>query len=181
MAKYNISIDCGLSMGVAVWDAEYWGKEPKRPVFTYYKENWNIADNVFTRLVKNGDELAKALFSSRSILTDNDTFNICVIEYPEVYDTSKSYAAAAKGDLIKLAVSCGYLLGFCSEYLQCNEFYQVTPKAWKGQMPKPVVNFRIMQIIGCDESEYVSHEWDSIGLGLWQQGFFDDPNSQKGN
>ena len=93
------------------------------------------------------------------------------IEYPQVFGGVGGRMVSAKGDLGKLFTTVGFILG----YLKCN-FELVPVIKWKGQLPKKVVNSRIHEILSTKEcallSANQSHDWDSVGIGLYVKGKF---------
>ncbi len=86
-----------------------------------------------------------------------------VIEFPELYASAKSHASAAQGDLFKLT----YLIGLLS---YPKKPILVTPREWKGQLPKE----RVITIIKhlAPEVKISNHSADAIGMGFSAQGYF---------
>jgi len=97
-----------------------------------------------------------------------------VIEKPQVYRISK----ADPNDLIALSV----VVGEWKEYLgqQGAEVELVTPKSWKGSVPKKIHNARVLSLLTKKEvallpkrtraKDYDHNLLDAVGLGLWRMG-----------
>ena len=92
-----------------------------------------------------------------------------VIEFPEVWSGSVvSRTATDSGKLFKLV----YLIGGIGEIVRrrnINLPILVTPKTWKGQLPKTVVIKRIKKIMP-ELITIANHEGDAIGMGLAAMG-----------
>ena len=91
-----------------------------------------------------------------------------VIEAPQFFDSAGGHTSARRGDLLKLTLACGIFVGACGL-----PTVPVTPLEWKGQLPKRVVNNRIIEILGRTKLARLgaaSHAMDAIGLGLWYAG-----------
>lgn len=84
-----------------------------------------------------------------------------VFEFPEFWETPKGHASAAKGDLFKLAFLIGGLSQIAWKMSACPVY--VSPREWKGQLPKSLVITRVTQIIG---RVPVNHEADAIGMAI---------------
>lgn len=90
------------------------------------------------------------------------------IEMPQAMSNAKGLAAQA-GSVYKLAFLVGYIASAFHKY----DVITVTPMEWKGQLPKDVVQRRIIRILGvrpCVKLNIRSHAWDAVGLGLWALG-----------
>ena len=85
-----------------------------------------------------------------------------VIEFPELWSGSAiSHAAGIKGDLFKLTFLVGRYAEVCERTgATCT---LVTPMEWKGQMPKEVIDKRILLAINRKFPDHVS---DAVGIGL---------------
>lgn len=90
-----------------------------------------------------------------------------VIEFPELFASSaKSTASASKGNLFQLTYLVGLLGAVAADYTgEPPEL--ITPRQWKGQLPKEVVIRRMLRAYG---HEYSSHAADAVGIGLHLQG-----------
>ncbi len=98
-------------------------------------------------------------------------FGLVVIELPVIYPTRKTPPA----DLIDLAVLVGDLRGFY--YRAGVEVRLVTPRNWKGTVPKPIHNKRTLAALTPEERallpkrprarDYDHNMLDAVGLGLW--------------
>lgn len=107
----------------------------------------------------------------------------CVIEIPQVYRASKS--KGDPNDLIKLATVAGRL----AEYYESRglRVQLVKPREWKGQLPKKVMQNRLLGTRGPqwtrDEinalagaanrvGNYDHNVLDAVALGMWRLGRF---------
>ena len=94
--------------------------------------------------------------------------NVVVFEMPEVWlGSATSAAAAGKGDLLKLA----FLVGAMAETANvagCRLPVLISPRDWKGQLPKDAVIRRIRRVI--PDATTRDHEADAVGMGLAAQG-----------
>ena len=66
-----------------------------------------------------------------------------------------------------------YFAGCIGEWCAANsvEYKLVTPREWKGQTSKEVIERRITARLGVEEtSKIVAHALDAVGLGLWLKG-----------
>lgn len=99
---------------------------------------------------------------------------VLVIEKPQVYQGRKS--KGDPNDLIDLAVQAGFVVG----RLRPSKTVWPKPATWKGQVPKEVVERRVLAILTEQEKELVGHAdvrrsvrhnmYDAIGIGLWHLG-----------
>ena len=110
-----------------------------------------------------------------------DDYMVLLAELIKEYDVEKVYieqaayhgtgsvkgqAAAAKGDLIKLAELIGGFRAIC--YLSESYVELVPVIKWKGQLPKEVVKKRILKVWeGCTAT---NHDWDAVGIGFYLLG-----------
>ena len=91
-----------------------------------------------------------------------------IIEYPVFMRGTGGYMVASAGDLCKLAVLTGMILG----QFPHRRIVLVEPSQWKGQLPKSVCRSRIENILGVTFSDTSNHAIDAIGIGLWSMGRF---------
>jgi hypothetical protein len=90
-----------------------------------------------------------------------------VSEYPAWHGIQLGWAA---GDLQKLVFLVGVLAGY---FESAHSFTPVTPKEWKGQLPKSVVIRRLQKRFGPDMTDgWEKDVWDAVGIGLWKLGKF---------
>lgn len=98
-----------------------------------------------------------------------DPFQMTIyIEMPQHMTSAKGIAAQA-GAVYKLAFFVGYL----ARAFHPTDVRLVIPMEWKGQLPKDVVQRRIIRTLGvntCTKLNIRSHAWDAVGLGLWANG-----------
>lgn len=91
------------------------------------------------------------------------------IEVPEFFrDHAVGAAAAARGDVVKVALVVGMLL---DRFRAFKRTELVAPREWKGQLSKPVATRRLERRLGADQvrrlnlAEAKDHTWDAIGVG----------------
>lgn len=113
---------------------------------------------------------------SEVILTQPPEANIgpaaVVIELPQVYP---HHSRGDLNQLIDLAVLVGDLQGFYRRN-GCDAIL-VTPVRWKGSVPKPIHNVRVLEALTDEERDLLpkrprgsgfDHNMiDAVGLGLW--------------
>lgn len=88
------------------------------------------------------------------------------IEGQAIWDnTATAYAAAKRGDVLKLAVLAGMLAGRAYQNGAVVSF--LSPARWKGQLPKRTVIARIKRKLGVT---YPDHIADAVGMGLYLRG-----------
>lgn len=80
--------------------------------------------------------------------------------------SAKGQMVASKGDLVKLAQLIGAYKA--TSYLEGVSFNLVSVMEWKGQLPKKVVNDRILKV--WPECACTNHDFDAVGIGLWKMG-----------
>lgn len=84
--------------------------------------------------------------------------------------TNAKGIAAQAGSVYKLAFLVGYIAHAFD--FEC-EVIVTTPMEWKGQLPKDVIQRRVISRLGaakCIGLNIRSHAWDAVGLGLWALG-----------
>jgi hypothetical protein len=90
-----------------------------------------------------------------------------VVEVPRIYPHSRDQKGDLN-DLLELAGVVGALTGVFSVV----SF--VYPADWKGQLPKKVMNDRVLMTLGLDEGDALVHHdhntLDAIGIGLHDLG-----------
>lgn len=159
-----ITIDPGIGgTGVAVWDYDYFGRLVPP-----------IASTSFGGKVKNGWENSVAEISRQ--------FGIYVrlympekiyFELPALMNSAVGHIASQKGDLVKLAIAAGAIIG-AAAFTARTSFEAIPVATWKGQLPKAESTRRILERLprGYFASYYkpTSHEIDAIGIGLHVKG-----------
>lgn len=86
-----------------------------------------------------------------------------VIEFPGLWSASAlSMASASSGDLFKLAFLTGVLATLMREIARAPVIL-ISPQAWKGQLPKSIVQERVEKLLG---EEVPNHAADAVGMGL---------------
>lgn len=89
-----------------------------------------------------------------------------VSEFPAYHGSPLGWQT---GDLQKLT----FLVGVIAGVLQPRTFTIVTPREWKGQMPKDVVIRRLIKRFGSEATiDWKKDAWDAVGIGLWKLGRF---------
>jgi hypothetical protein len=96
---------------------------------------------------------------------------LVLCEWPKLYESEAGQAAAAKGDLVKLAFTVGRIAELA--YRRGFAFAAVPVNDWKGTMDKDEVEHRIERVVGAEWcAPFHSHVWDAVGIGLWYRGLF---------
>lgn len=142
----TLSIDPGIAgSGIAVWRAG-----EKFPFLNFPLRKKTRADyrNEFASIV--------SMYDIKFVL----------IEKPGFQASEKGQMVLRKGDLVEL---CLFVGGMEMALLELGCFVElVEVSAWKGQLPKDVVNRRIQNVY--PEVNAKSHDWDAIGIGFWALG-----------
>jgi hypothetical protein len=96
---------------------------------------------------------------------------VVLCEMPEFQAGAARSMGWKTGDLQRLA----YLVGLFAGAVHPAAFMPVPVARWKGQLPKTVVQERVMAKVGkkvCRDLEVETHAWDAMGIGLWGLGRF---------
>lgn len=94
--------------------------------------------------------------------------SLVVLEFPELWiNSAVSFSSATRGDLFKLTYLIGGL-GEVARRASNNLPILVSPRDWKGQLPKDVVIRRIKRRF--PNLKLDNHEADAVGMGLAAQG-----------
>jgi hypothetical protein len=92
-----------------------------------------------------------------------------IIEVPQIYKIE--HQKGDPNDLIDVAVKVGQLK---ERHSGLGPVELVLPRAWKGQLPKPVCWNRALEVLYSEEMSVIqSDSWDmrdAIELGLWRCG-----------
>jgi len=101
-------------------------------------------------------------------------FNEVILEFPKW----RPHSGAEIDDLLGLAHKAGRIEQFCLERGMVVD--RVWPHVWKGSVPKPIHNQRVLRTLSSDELARVplrpraktpDHNCiDAIGIGLWKLG-----------
>lgn len=105
---------------------------------------------------------------ARDALTQLRKCQQVFIELPEFWGgSSTSYTSAAKGDLFKLT----FLVGNIFHILTQNGILVTlfSPRKWKGQLKKEMVDDRIKRILNMKDV-FPDHVSDAVGMGLFVKG-----------
>lgn len=161
-SEETISIDAGLSgTGLAHWAEEDWFRcvNPTRVVNLYARQ----ANDLIEKAAQLTYHVLQEI-KGRKVLR-------AYIEFPRHFESTKGTTAEAQGDIIKLA----YLVGCFATALRARgvEVFLVGVNEWKGQLPKDIVERRIIATLPDIKEELnpTSHSWDATGIGLWAKGF----------
>jgi hypothetical protein len=152
-----VAIDPGLnSMGVALWGS--------------VRNDSTTPETFLLKAPRKLDLAPRALWIARQLASqlprgfERGDF---VCEYPAWHGIQLGWAA---GDLQKLVFLVGVLAGY---FNTAHSFTPVTPKEWKGQLPKDVVKRRLVKKFGPGATrEWERDMWDAVGIGLWKLGRF---------
>ena len=110
------------------------------------------------------ERIADVAHDLMSVTRANNIYRF-VVESPMLWPGSpKSQASAERGDLFKLAMVVGAIIGATPSYM---DVVLVPAHVWKGQMDKRAVHARIRRALG---RKYREHEADAVGIGLAIQG-----------
>lgn len=120
--------------------------------------------------------LARCHILKQKLLTVYEQYNVCRVycELPAYFGSSAvGHAAAQRGDVVKLTFAAGMAAAAIWEF--GGDFETVEINAWKGQLPKEVVERRIRRLIGYKDGfgdKIKTHAWDAVGIGLYLGGRF---------
>lgn len=148
-----ITIDPSINnLGMAIWNIS--GKE-----LLYYKL-------VHPEIGKRKDEYQKSLSMLNQIYEYVAEYEVnkMMIEVPEHWAVG-GFAARETGSIAKLCFVCGMLY---SLVLHLDEVKLVTPRGWKGQLPKDVVANRLRDhyvAVGVDLKKIDANVADAIEIG----------------
>jgi hypothetical protein len=125
-----------------------------------------VQRSAWAKLDDTGALIACGMGAWRNLLFDSDYF--AVIEVPQIYRQMKG----DPNDLIDLAVVVGQLSAYFEKYML------VRPAQWKGQVPKPVHQARILSKLTVRERALVDGSKglkkdiiDAVGIAKW--GYYD--------
>jgi hypothetical protein len=165
-----IAIDPGITgTGVAIYygrESKLWGvAEPPAYVCNIYPAHREGTEVTWQDRMTHVAAQVKWLFDFSGFV-----FSECVCEFPDYWTgDAKGQAAAVNGDIMKLAALVGAILHMASE--RNIPVTLVSPRVWKGQLPKEAVEYRIRKMLGAEATkDYKSHTWDAVGIGLWAKG-----------
>jgi hypothetical protein len=159
-----LTIDPGLTgTGLAVWDAGRWRRELCLPI---------SVQNLYGGNQRGYVERASHLADAVARIAEEGAAAEAYLEYPAIFSSSaRGYAAAVRGDIVKLSYFVGVLSRALNE--RGTSTILVTVEVWKGQLSKPAVEARIRRLLPeIDSLKVKSHSWDAVGIGLWRQGHF---------
>lgn len=95
-----------------------------------------------------------------------------VMEYPQIYRHGAG-ADVDPDDVLALVLVVGHVWGACHA-MDGNDVSLVRPAAWKGQVPKRIMNARIVATLDVTERDLVERNvksnhnaLDAVGVGLW--------------
>lgn len=152
-----ISVDPGRNGGCAHWEEDF-GAPTRTTVWAPAKDlPWELAILVM------GRTLVREVAYGPAIMW---------CEWPTLHESSEAGRETARsGALVKLAASIGVAIEVCRSH--DIKFVPVPVADWKGQMSKVAVENRIRRILGPDAcSNFRTHAWDAVGIGLHMKGRF---------
>jgi len=161
MNEHYMTIDPGLGgTGVAIWDAEAFNKRDALPVWhkAFRKNGLDKYLQEFTELIE--------WYGITKVWIENAHYHGT--------GSAKGQMVAQTGGLVKLAKFIGALQGLC--YSLKVQIKTVDVPEWKGQLPKDVVNMRILRV--WPECDCTTHDWDAVGIGLYLQGRINQQNRE---
>lgn len=95
-----------------------------------------------------------------------------VMEYPQVYRHGPG-ADVDPDDVLSLVLVIGHVWGVCHG-MDGNDVSLVRPADWKGQVPKKIMNARVLGTLTDSERALVARNVgtnhnaiDAVGIGLW--------------
>ena len=157
-----VSIDPGIEGGWACWEAKWWSRQTI-PIETGLVKPRVKSKDWMTRLDSSIDQWW-------GLVNDHPEWRHMLIEWPKFMESGGGQTVARTDALVKLAVCAGRIV----EVFKASAI-EVTPVPvadWKGQLPKEVINKRIVKRLGPEPCEdFQTHAWDAVGIGLWGKGF----------
>ena len=112
--------------------------------------------------------------------------DVVVVERPQIYPMAQQ--KGDPNDLISVALFAGRLVQSIAR--QDTMVIQIHPRMWKGQVPKPVHNRRVIKQLSASERVVYAHGTkgiapkkvhnviDAIGIGLWRLGRVRNPRGE---
>ena len=94
---------------------------------------------------------------------------VVVVEMPATWSGDRGAVGAASGATLKLSVCVGGILKAAIER-GCRRPVLITPKEWKGQLPKNVSRERVLKRLGVSFSAKQEDVADAVAMGLAAQG-----------
>ncbi len=95
------------------------------------------------------------------------------VEEPQFMEGGRGIVAARGGDLVKLCLLAGMVVGQFSSSSRDLLVRYVPVIEWKGSLPKDVTDRRVrakLRGTGWEPSGTTTHEIDAVGLGLYVKG-----------
>lgn len=157
-----LTIDPGQGgTGIALWDKLEFDKECALPFLTasFVKKDAHAFYQVFEELVKR--------YNVKSAFIENAHYHGS--------GSAKGQMVAQSGALVVLAKFIGgaeailWRAGVSVRVVDVME--------WKGQLPKEVVNMRILRV--WPDCSATNHDWDAVGIGMWAQGMINNQNNRQ--
>lgn len=156
--RHVFSIDPGLSgTGLAEWRS----KELRAVHVIHFKKE---AETLIDKCNSISDQVTDIVHTGRPGGAE------FYIEMPQKMTNVRGIAAQG-GAVYKLTFLVGHLAASVRPYARHVE--EVPIHAWKGQLPKDVVQRRIIRTLGvntCTRLNIRTHAWDAVGIGLWATG-----------
>jgi hypothetical protein len=165
MSKSNkniLSIDPGLqSMGYAYFKPG----DPHPHTVGLITNGYNVTDDNWPERVT---AQVMNLWHDLSFIHNVECLSV-YSEMPEFFNSVGGRAAVGSNHLQRLV----FLVGAMHNQFQSHgvPFTLVPVRRWKGQLPKEVVEQRIIKLLGKDGCvDFKKDIWDAVGIGLWVQG-----------
>lgn len=157
-----MSVDPGITgTGISLWSDSLWEKKvaPIRVL------------NIMPRRYSNWTGKASSVTEQfNKLLAEVKPVEV-YCEWPAYFDDAKGRMAAKEEGLTKLTFCVGNFSAICQ--LRGIPFILVPVRVWKGQLPKEIIEKRIIERIPeVLELNPRTHMWDSIGIGLFVKGHF---------
>jgi len=159
LKHYRMTIDAGITgTGIALWEEARWNLLSP-PIYTEcFKPRAAVDEHIRLMFIVN---------SLQAVVQSLGTPRRVYIERPDYFQSYKGQVSAASGSLVILCLTAGAIAGLFLDNLSW-----VTVNDWKGQLPKHIVQDRIKQKLGLRDLSYpTDHEWDAVGIGLYEKGF----------
>ncbi len=115
--------------------------------------------------------LQKQLRQFEQLLIKFSPMNVYIENASFMYSNARTQATANTGALVVLAEYIGQLLAIC--YKMGSATTLVTVATWKGTLSKEIVWHRVKKKLPTIEAN--SHAQDAIALGMYLQGFINQP------
>lgn len=152
-----MSVDPSINnLGVAVWEIHSILKQSKLVMYKLVHPERHCRENEF--------EKSWSMLTQLKQWKQTYGVNRVICEVPEQWAVA-GFQARETGSMTKLMFVCGLLYSMRGEV---EEYKLVTPREWKGQIPKRVMENRLREDylkIGVDLAKIDDNVMDAIGIG----------------